>query len=281
MIDLHLHTTYSDGSNTVKEVFEIAQRSNISTISITDHDDLKSIKEGNLYSKEFNVNFIPGVELSTLFDDMEVHILGYFIDENNVELNDKIKFLLNSRDQRNYVMIKRLNDLGYKITEEEFFNVTVDSKNIGRPHAAKILMNKGYFKSINEVFEKLLSRGMPGYVDRDFLTPTDAIKLIHNAGGIAVLAHPFNYYNKERIKVKYFIEYLAVNGLDGVEVYYVTFNYSQMDYLKNLCNTLKLLKTGGSDYHGTFKPTISMGKGLGNLYVDESVYKNMLKYIKK
>ena len=270
MIDLHLHTIYSDGSNTVEEIFKIAKSLNLSSISITDHDILEGTKKGAEISSNFGINFINGVEITTRCKgDRELHILGYLFDENNEELNNTLQWIRDTRRLRNVELIELLNKLGYEVTLDELEKIAGKKDNIGRPHFAKLLIKNGYFSNFDEVFQNLLGEGKKGYIEKKAITPYDAIDIIHKAGGVAVLAHPLSYWYKDLDEVNDLIGNLAAEGLDGLEAVYVKYSDSEKDWIKRKAESLDLIITGGSDYHGKYKPNISLGRGLGNLNVPD------------
>ncbi len=272
MIDLHLHTKYSDGSNTVEEIFKIAKSINLNTIAITDHDTIKGAIEAPKYEKNFNIKNITGVEISTRYEDgRELHILGYLFDKENEKLISLLRWIRITRKERNEKLITLLNKLDYQISFEELIRVAEKEQNIGRPHFARLLIEKGYFKTFDEVFTKLLAEGKPGYINRESISPYDAIRTIHNANGVAVLAHPLSYRFKNKKQVNNLITDLVEHKLDGIEAEYVTYNKSDIDWLKKQAKEFNIIITGGSDYHGKYKPHIALGKGLGSLYVPDKI----------
>ncbi len=270
MIDLHIHSTYSDGSDSVEAIFKKAKHISLTAISITDHDTMEHFNECDVVSKKYSIEWIPGVEVSTIYDGREIHILGYWVDSNNLKLKIELKELLESRTLRNIEMTKKLTELGYPITMEEL-KERWKAPNLGRPHMAKTLIEKGYFKEIRDVFDALLKQGKPAYVGKKKeISPFEAIEWIKNAGGVSSLAHPMDYYKEDRKTLQNFILSLKEAGLSGVETYYSTYNLSQVDFLKRVSTQLELAPTGGSDYHGIYKPKINIGRGLGSLFVPDS-----------
>jgi hypothetical protein len=278
MIDLHIHTKYSDGSNTVEEIFKIAKSIGLTTIAITDHDTLFAISESKKYEDNFNIKNISGVEVSTRYhDNRELHILGYLFDENNKELLDTLEWIIKTRKERNFKLVDLLNELGYKITIEELIEVAEKETNIGRPHFARLLIQKGYFKTFDEVFSQLLGEGKSGYINRESISPYKAIETIHNAGGVAILAHPLSYHFEKKQEIKELISDLVKHDIDGIEAEYVTYNKSDISWLKKVAKEFNIIITGGSDYHGKYKPHISLGKGLGSLYVPDNLLETLYK----
>lgn len=278
MIDLHLHTKYSDGSNSVEEIFKIAKSINLNTIAITDHDTIEGAIEAEKYEENFNIKNITGVEISTRYKDgRELHILGYLFNKKNKELISILKWIRKTRKERNEKLITLLNKLKYQISFEELVKISEKEQNIGRPHFARLLIEKGYFENFNEVFTNLLAEGKPGYINRESISPYDAIEAIHNANGVAILAHPLSYRFENKKQVSNLITDLVEHKIDGIEAEYVTYNKSDIDWLKKQAKDLDIIITGGSDYHGKYKPHISLGKGLGSLYVPDKILESLYK----
>ncbi len=269
MIDLHVHSRFSDGSFTIPELLQLAQEKGMSGIAITDHDDLHSIPIVQKLTQNMDIDAIPGVEVSTVYNQIDIHMLGYFIDPKKGILQEKLDFLIDSRYQRNLEMIKRLNDLGYEISYE-MLPQNDFARNLGRPHIAEALLKAGYFNTFDEVFKKLLSRGKAGYVDKEGITPIEGIEAIRSSGGIPVLAHPFYCYRDRRL-LEEFVAYLVDHGLGGIETYYVHHTRSETEFIKEIAQKYHLVTTGGSDFHGRYKPAIDLGTGRGSLYIDHSI----------
>lgn len=241
-IDMHCHTTASDGSLKPKDLLEYAIEKGLKGIAITDHDTIDGVKEALDYSKE-KADFycIPGVEISTEYLNEEVHILGYAIDLNNKELNDLLREMRENRETRTVKMIAKLADIGFDITYEE---VKLLAKGVvGRPHIGQVLIDKGYAKNMQEVFDKYLKLGGVAYVPRFKITPLEAINIIIKAGGVPVLAHP------GFIKDKQIIDNIISYGIQGVEVYYPSHLPHQIRQFRNLVDVNNLIATGGSDFH--------------------------------
>ncbi len=275
MIDLHMHTTCSDGELSPKELIGKVKKLGYSAIAITDHDNVDAFP-----IETSEIRIIPGIEI-TVFEEKykDLHILGLFVDPSNERLKKKLSELKKQRLDQKLDTIKRLNSLGYEISYEEVKQFSKGA--IGRPHIAKTLVAKypKEFNSVKEVFDKLLAEGKPGYVERkDWFSLNEAIKLIHEAGGVAFLAHPLLYkYNYKEL-----IAYFASLDGDGVEAYY--------DYVKNgrgkeikitdiyevisLCDALELLKSGGSDFHGSSKK-----QRLGEFVLSDKVLKNIERHL--
>lgn len=268
-VDLHLHTTYSDGSLPPVEVLALAKKANVTALAITDHDIVAGLPEAMAAGADLGIEVIPGVEISSRHGDSELHILGYFLDWKDQELNRRLATLRDSRHARNPRIIQKLNELGLDITYEEVTTLA-GTASVGRPHIARVLMNKGYVTSAKEAFDRYLANGAAAYVARDLPAPAEAIAWIKGARGIAVLAHP-TWVKESAEGLFKLCDTLKQNGLGGIEVHYSTHNKRQTSEYLNLAKQLDLLVTGGSDFHGVTKPDIEVGIGRGSLKVPEKL----------
>lgn len=258
--DLHIHTTFSDGSLTPYEVVKWASQKNIYAIAISDHDTIEGIECAINSSKLYDIIIIPGIELSCIFEDEEIHLLGYYFDLLNADLIETLKILKLSRETRGEKIIKKLNKLGFSLTIQEVYNI-VGKGVIGRPHIAKAMVDKNYVSSVQEAFDKYLNRYRPAYVDRYRLSLREGINIIHRAGGVAVIAHP-GLIRNENI----FNETLKME-IDGIEA--IHSKHSPQDILRyrQVANENRLIITGGSDFHGEFNDKTPV---LGDYFVDYS-----------
>jgi 3',5'-nucleoside bisphosphate phosphatase len=266
-IDLHLHTTHSDGSLSPTEVLRLAHKARVTALAITDHDIVSSIPEAMAAGAELGIEIIPGVEISSYVGTSELHILGYCIRWQDPELNQRLTALRESRHARNPQIIDRLRSLGLDITYEEV-RTLAGTDSVGRPHIARLLMNKKYVTSAKDAFNLYLAEGRPAYVPRELPQPSDAIAWIRAAGGVAVLAHP-TWAKVSGEGLFTLLKTLKVGGLGGIEVHYSTHSKRQTTEYLDLAKRLDLLVTGGSDFHGVTKPDIEVGTGLGDLKVPE------------
>jgi predicted metal-dependent phosphoesterase TrpH len=269
-IDLHAHTTYSDGSATPAELVFAAAREGAIAIAITDHDTVDGLDEGRIAAGNAGIEFVNGIEMSAQFSPGTMHILGYFIDDRSQALLGAIQRLKEARERRNPEIAARLQRLGYDVTIGEAAAVA-GSEVVGRPHFARILLDKGYVESIQEAFDRLLARGSPAYVEKERLSPEEAIALVHSAGGAAVLAHPYQLRLKSPLDVEDKIAELAALGLDGIEAIYSRHNPRQREEYCQLAERQGLLVTGGSDFHGRYKPDIALVRGTGDLNVPHAL----------
>ncbi|MGM9572564.1 MAG: PHP domain-containing protein [bacterium] len=258
-IDLHVHTTASDGTLTPGEVVSLAQKKGLTAIAITDHDTVWGIEEALAAGKKTGVEIVPGIELSVAYEK-EMHILGYYIDYKNLFLQNKIKKLEQFRLQRNPLIIKKLNLLGLEIELGEVEEI-VSGNIMGRPHIAQVMLKKGYVNTVNDAFAKYLAEGKPAYVEKKRISIQEAIATIHSAGGCAVLAHP-KYLGLSKEKLDLLLDELISYGLDGMEVYYGGHSLSEQICYKDLAVKKGLIMTGGSDFHGASKPEIKLGQGI-------------------
>lgn len=244
-IDLHLHTTASDGILEPEELAECAIRSGFKVISITDHDTVSGIRKLSESFDFSNIDVVPGIEFSTEVDNKEVHILGYYIDIKNKFLNDKLKILQEDRKWRIREIIKKINKLGIDIKYDEVVKIA-QGESVGRLHIARVIVGKGYIENIQEVFNKYLKYGCEAYVPRPVFLPGEAIEIIRRCGGIPVLAHPGDNTSEREIDA------LIGQGLMGIEVFYPLHLPILIDYYIKMAKRKNLLITGGSDFHGFF-----------------------------
>lgn len=259
--DLHIHTTYSDGILTPREVVIWAHTKGISDIAVTDHDTTEGIEEAVKYSIDYNLNVIPGIELSCTEQNDEVHILGYFIDYKSPIIKSFTEVLKNARESRNIEILKKLNKLDIDISIDEVRKISKDGS-MGRPHIAKALINKGIVDTVEGAFKIYLGYGKPAYVERFKISVKDGIKLIHSIGGVAVMAHPGLIHNQRIIKN------ILKEDIDGIEVIHCKHTEAQTKHFTEVADNLNLIKTAGSDCHGYLEN--GMPK-LGDFNIDSSV----------
>ena len=248
LVDFHMHSVYSDGIKTPKELLRHALDCNVSMMALTDHDEIDGIKALRTAQLELDPNetikIINGCEFSADYKDKSIHILGYCFDENNEELNDFITFFKIKREERIDEIIRRCNIEGYYITKEDLIKQFPDTKAYGRPHIGTLLINGGYAKDVNEVFRGILRKDSPCYVPKVKVEVPYIIDIIHKAGGLAVMAHPKLVSSDE-----YVVEMLAYD-FDGMEIYHTKHNADDVKRYKALATEHNLFITGGSDYHG-------------------------------
>lgn len=241
-IDLHMHTTYSDGFYSPLELIQKVNERNLDIISITDHDSVNAIEEAITIGNDFGVKVIPGLEISTDIEDKEVHLLGYFIDINHPELKKYLSFFREERYYRATRIVNKLNKIGIEISIDDVMEVAKNSA-VGRPHIAMAMLNVGAVTEYYEAFEKYLRDNGPAYERKIHVSPQSALKLISDAGGLSFIAHPGHL--KESILMN-----LINAGIDGIEVIHPSHNeYLQKFYL-GIVSQYCLLESGGSDFHG-------------------------------
>ncbi|HQY59017.1 MAG: PHP domain-containing protein [Nitrospira sp.] len=268
-IDLHLHTTHSDGSFSTREVMTFAKQAGVTALAITDHDIVAGIAEATAIGTELGIEVVPGVEISSRLGESELHILGYFLNWTDPLLAQRLSSLRDSRHTRNPKIVQRLNELGIPITYEEV-RALAGTESVGRPHIARLLMEKKFVTSAKEAFDRYLANGRPAFVDRELPLPAQAVQWIREAGGVPVLAHP-TWVRTSADGLRTLVRDLKVTGLGGIEVHYSTHTPSQTTEYLELAKQCDLVVTGGSDFHGVTKPDIEVGIGRGQLKVSEKL----------
>ena len=268
-IDLHLHTTHSDGSFSTRDVMAFAKQAGLTALAITDHDIVEGIAEATAIGAELGIEVVPGVEISSRLGESELHILGYFLNWTDPLLAQRLSTLRDSRHTRNPKIVQRLNELGIPMTYEEV-RALAGTESVGRPHIARLLMEKKFVTSAKEAFDRYLANGRPAFVDRELPEPAEAVRWIREAGGVPVLAHP-TWVRTSADGLRTLVRELKVAGLGGIEVHYSTHTPSQTTEYLELAKQCDLLVTGGSDFHGVTKPDIEVGIGRGQLKVSEKL----------
>lgn len=276
LIDLHVHSTVSDGTLTPSELALYAKAKGLSAIALTDHDTIDGVEECRQKGLEVGVIVVPGIELSADFYGKELHILGYYLDHHNAHLKKKLEELVVARSARNYEMLDKLASLGMPLNPEELYEDSEDNTILTRAHIAKAMLKKGYVNDRKEAFSHYIGDGKPAYVPKRHFTTKACIDLIHEAGGLAVLAHPM-LYGYDQKDVTNVIRGLSSEGLDGVECIYSTHSKDEAAHLLQICLNLKLFPTGGSDFHGQNKPLLDLGTGYGELTIPFEILEAMRK----
>ncbi len=269
-IDLHTHTRYSDGSATPDELIRLAASEGARAVAITDHDTINGLAEGGDAAARAGVEFVTGIEISAEYSPGTMHILGYYIDARSPLLAEKLTQLKRARDDRNPEIARRLQSLGFDINYTEVADLA-GNEIVGRPHFARMMVERGYALSIKDAFDRFLAKGAAAYVEKTRLSPKDAIDLIHQAGGVAVLAHPYQLRLETKAEIDHLVGQLADLGLDGIEAIYSRHSDAERLEYTELARRYNLLVTGGSDYHGSYKPDIRLVRGTGDLGVPYSL----------
>ncbi|MCL6099877.1 MAG: PHP domain-containing protein [Bacteroidetes bacterium] len=241
-IDLHTHTNYSDGAYTPAQLIDKANQRGLEIISITDHDSVNGIKEAKEYAKQFGIEVVPGLEISTDVDDKEVHLLAYFIDIDNEELQKYLSFFRDERVHRAARIVEKLRKLGFNFKIDDVLDRANNSA-IGRPHIAYTMVDLGFIKNYNEAFEKYIGDYGPAFERKIHVSAQSALKLINDAGGLSFIAHPG--FMKESLLTN-----LIKAGIDGIECVHPSHNEGQVQFYRGIVNQYCLLESGGSDFHG-------------------------------
>jgi predicted metal-dependent phosphoesterase TrpH len=250
--DLHLHTIFSDSTYTPDELVKEAAKAGLACIAVVDHDTVSGIEPTLECAITEDIEVIPGIELSTEYNGLEIHILGYLIDYQRKDLSEKLNFLKQNRIERIYKMVDKLKEMGIKLNPQSIFAL-VNQGTIGRLHIARAMFKEGLIGSIQEAFQKYIGDKCPAYVCGFRFSPAEAIKLIKDVGGIAVLAHPYSLNNDE------LIHQFINTGIMGLEVYYPEHTLAMTQNYLRLAKKYHLLITGGSDCHGSAKLEIKIG----------------------
>uniref|UniRef100_A0A832LVL6 PHP domain-containing protein n=1 Tax=Caldimicrobium thiodismutans TaxID=1653476 RepID=A0A832LVL6_9BACT len=279
MIDLHTHSTASDGTFSPSELIRLAKREGLKALALTDHDTTRGLPEAYEVAREEGIPFLCGVEISVKFNGPgHFHLLGYFLSPELPPLEETLKALQEARKRRNELMVEKLRALGVEITLTELEEIAKGE--IGRPHFARLLVEKGYVRTPDEAFEKYLRKGAPAYVPKALLEPKEAIEKILQAKGIPVLAHPITLKLAPK-ELSSYLKELKELGLRGVEAYYSEHNRDFTNFLLHEAQRLGFLTTGGSDFHGANKPDIRLGRGFGNLRVPKECFERLKKELEK
>lgn len=250
--DLHVHTTFSDGTDTPGRVVELAARAGLSAIAITDHDNVEAFAPAGPLAQRHGIELIPGIEMSASLDGLEVHLLGFLIDPGHPALQEHVARQQVRRVQRVHEMVDRLNRIGVRISAAEVLEVAGQGT-VGRPHVARVLLKRGYISTLPEAFSKYIGPDNPGFVPGSPVAPAQVIRVIRESGGVPVLAHPV-YLKRDEL-----IDELAKDGLAGLEVYHSGHTPEMVRRYEQIADRLNLLRTGGSDYHGDSKEGLPIG----------------------
>lgn len=275
-IDLHTHSTASDGSVPPYELIVQAKEAGLQAVALTDHDTVAGLEEAMRAGNDAGIEVIPGCELSVVTPAAKMHILGLWLPVNPAGLMDSLNELMRLRHERNVIIVEKLQKLGIEITYEEV-RERAGEGSVGRPHIAGILHDKGYVTSVQESFTRFLGPKGKAYVPKSVLTGEQAVTLLKNEGATVMMAHPFlNGLNLDQVATECIR--LREVGMDGFEAYYSEHSPSQQQALLNLASRLDMQVSGGSDFHGTPKPKIRLGVGKGTLSIPDSVLDDLKEY---
>jgi 3',5'-nucleoside bisphosphate phosphatase len=270
VIDLHTHSTASDGTDAPERVAELAARAGCRAFALTDHDTLGGLAAARRRADELGVELVAGCEVSCAFGPRSIHVLVYFVDDGEGPLQDELVRLRQDRVARNRTMTTQLQALGLPLTYEEVVAEAAGEDSAGRPHFAAVLVRHGAVESVPEAFDRYLGEGRPGYVEKARVNPAEIAALATASGGVAVLAHPFTL-GLDRSDLAAAVGELAAAGLQGVECYYGRYSHDERVGLAELARRFDLVATGGSDHHGAGKPDLTVGTGRGDLKVADKL----------
>lgn len=272
LIDLHTHSTCSDGSMSPRELVRHAASKGLAAIALSDHDSVSGVKDAMDEGKKVGVEVVPAIELSVQ-SETETHILGYYIDIDHPLLKEALDSVMDARNRRTLNTCQKLNDLGFNVTMEEAYSIA-PSGLIGRAHFARIMMEKGYISSVKEGFDKWLGVGRPAYDGSQALTARQAVELIKNIGGYSYVAHP-HLIRISDDELRAFLTDLKKYGLCGIEGYYNEYTPEMQKEFQSMAKELGLKISGGTDFHAKMKPHIEIGIGQGNMKIPYSVLENI------
>ena len=278
---MHCHTNFSDGIYSPEKLLELAQKEDLKLFSITDHDTIEGTIVAEKIANNYSFAYLTGIELSARYEQTKIEILGYNFDSTNAGLHEKMMFLQGKRNERIFKILKKLEEMNLDVTYDDILKQIGSGVSPGRPHLARAMIEKRIVKTINEAFEKYLGNEKPAYVQRETITPQEAIELILAGNGTAILPHPLLVEGKNLQKLEEYLELLISWKLEGIEVYY-DYNHIEtflskkqiragIEFLSDYSKKNDLLITGGSDYHG------DSGK-LGSVQVPNEEIKNILSY---
>lgn len=273
-IDLHVHSCKSDGTFTPSELVYLAKDHGLSAFALTDHDTVDGVKEAVTTGKKLGIEVVPGIELSTDYNGGDVHILGYYPNTEDPAFLAALAEFQDIRENRNKKMVDKLNTFGLHITMEEMQNEAGDSV-ITRAHMARALLRHGYIKTMSEAFSKYIGDDCPCYVSREKITPVDAVKFLKKYHAVPVLAHPLLYHLSEK-ELETLVLSLKDAGLLGIEAVYSRNTGFDESNMRRLARKNNLIITGGSDFHGSNKPDIDLGRGVGNLHIPYEFLENIV-----
>jgi hypothetical protein len=273
-VDLHTHSRASDGSDPPERVVELAAERRLTALALMDHDTLAGIPAARKAAAALGIPFIPGVELSVGWPTGTMHLLAYFLEPGPGPLQDRLEALRNGRAVRNAAIVGALNDLGIDITIEEV-EVESGGGSTGRPHIAAILTRRGAVRSMADAFDRYLADGRPAYRRRPRLDAAEAVRLTTASGGVAVVAHPHTVAGSSVGFADAFEAFVEI-GVAGIECHYSEYPPSLRTRLAERAAGFGLIATGGSDYHGAYKPGLDLGIGRGDLSVPDAAYHALL-----
>jgi hypothetical protein len=279
LIDLHVHSNRSDGTLSPSELAVCAAKAGLSAFALTDHDTMDGVDEAVQAAAPYHIEVIPGIEFSTDYQGTDIHIVGLSLDPKDDQLQQQIRFFRDERLRRNQKMIRLMADDGIDISAKQLKHSFGDAI-LTRAHFARYLSDHGYVSDMPEAFRTLLGEGCRYYIPREKVSPFAVTSLIRRHHGIPVLAHPYQYHFSDS-QLRELLSLLKESGLIGIEVYYSSYTQQQQNDLLALADEFGLAASGGSDFHGSNKPTISIGSGTGDLQIPYTVLENLREYTYK
>ncbi|MDH7483467.1 MAG: PHP domain-containing protein [Spirochaetales bacterium] len=263
IIDLHTHSSASDGELSPRELVAKAYAMGLQTLALTDHDSVAGLAEASQAAQDYGMEFIPGIEIEIEFNPGECHLLGYGIDHESEPLQEVLSMLAQARHDRNWAMLEKLREEGFRLDYESIL-ATSSFAYIGRPHLADLLVRAGHARTRQDAFDRYLGKGRPFYLKKACLELDDAIARIEAAGGIAVLAHPYSLFVSKSMLAAIFDAWKE-KGIRGIEAYHPTAKYGQCVILERMARERGLFVTAGSDFHGARRPECGLGKTAGGV----------------
>lgn len=273
-VDLHLHSVFSDGTATPEEIVAAAEDIGLTGIALTDHDTLAGIPRAAVAADGAAIRFIGGTELSVEWRHQTMHLLVYFLDPVPGPLQDRLEAIREARSERNLRIVSLLCGLGLEISIEEV-HAEAGAGVVGRPHFAGVMISKGYVQSVAEAFDRYLAAGRPAYAPREKLTAEAAIGLARESKAVPVIAHPHTIGLRAAEYAVGFQQLVSI-GLGGIESHYGEYSAEMRTQLAEICNGLGIVATGGSDFHGRYKPHLQLGIGRGDLRVPDEVFDQLV-----
>ncbi len=280
MIDLHTHSTVSDGTDPPERIPELAAAAGCSAIALTDHDSLAGLNAARVTADAAGITLVPGCEISCKASGFageggSAHVLVYFVEGGDNPLSEELVRLRRERLERNLLLTVRLGELGFPVDYDAVVARAGSEGGVGRPHFAQELVARGHAEDVDDAFDRLLANDRPAYVPKARLTPADVARIASASGGVAVLAHPLSLGLRPAALERRVLE-LAEAGMAGIEAVYGRYTTKQRAGLRRMAAAAGMVATGGSDYHGTFKRGLSVGTGQGDLEVDDSVLEQLV-----
>lgn len=273
-VDLHTHSTSSDGTDSPTAVVEAAVRAGLNAVALTDHDTLEGIAEAQAAADRLGIELVPGTEISCEFEPGTMHMVILFLEPGRGPLQDRLGELQDARSRRNEVIVERLRDLGLDISYEEVL-AEAGEGSVGRPHFAAVMERKGLVANFRAAFDEYLGNGKPAYVPRLRLRPEEAVKLARRSDAVPVIAHPHTLGLNTAAEFAEFYHYMAALGVAGIEAYYGEYLLVHQHALADTLRSHGLIPSGGSDYHGSYKPNLEVGTGRGWLMVHDEILEEL------